>query len=771
MKQIYLIFTITFLSITVSRGQEDPILDSLKVLLQEAELEDKYFVYAKIINYSKTSQEVEKYADKAIKLAVSNSKFDMKVRVMTWKSLRLIDVGSYEKGMAYLDETINYAKSVGEHYRLALAMKHKAYKVMQSGNMEEALTISKSAVAIGDSIGSPKLNGSLYDNLGSIYRNMNDFDKAEVHFLKSIAFSEEAGNDDVALEAKFNLASMFEQVDDLKAIEKYLEINTALQNSDDYSFKALVKDALAASYHRTFQFTKAIEYAYAGLEIAEKRNSYRDATHAHYTLSEIYADINDYKNVMYHADKEKELAIKLNEPGYITTAITVPMRILTEQRRFDESRKLYEEGLQYVKDGYWYSVLLREYSKLLIAEGSYEQAIEYLQIAKDNYQSKDPYINGYLDAHFGEAYYHLGQGKKAVPYLLSAHKLSQENDMISIEQSTSHLLYQNFKDKKPELALRYLERYTILQDSMLSNDNIRKAESMKLNKVFDEEKVILALQQKELEYLASRNKIIAISIGSLAFLIFGFLLNFRRKNKLISEQKNQLEASNAVKDQLFTIIGHDLRKPCIAFRGISKNIDYLIENNDIDRLKRLGKEIDGDAQQLFLLTDNLLNWAVTQKNLINLHPEKVNLHNTVQEAMAVFSSAARRKEISIHNNIDLDTTLTVDKNTLLTIIRNLVDNAIKYTETNGLINISAKSVNDRMHIVVQDNGLGFSTEKMKLISSDKHVKSQQGTKAEKGSGIGLMVVKSLTEKIEGNIEIENGIEKGAIVTINLPHAV
>ena len=125
---------------------------------------------------------------------------------------------------------------------------------------------------------------------------------------------------------------------------------------------------------------------------------------------------------------------------------------------------------------------------------------------------------------------------------------------------------------------------------------------------------------------------VAGGIGVLALLSFFSFLNFRKKNKIIT------------KEQIFSIIGHDLKKPALAFRGITNKLNYLIDNNDKDRLIRFGESIETDAIELNKLTDNLLNWALLQKDLVSVDSEEIVLDELVAENIALFSRMAEEKK-------------------------------------------------------------------------------------------------------------------------------
>lgn len=231
------------------------------------------------------------------------------------------------------------------------------------------------------------------------------------------------------------------------------------------------------------------------------------------------------------------------------------------------------------------------------------------------------------------------------------------------------------------------------------------------------------LEAKEKEYevellaaQARQHKIIVFSIGILALLSFLLFNNARRKNKLISAQKEQLESLNHTKDRIFAIIGHDLRKPAASFRGISKKVKYLIKKQDFETLDKYGQQIEQNALSLNKLTDNLLNWALTQRNVMPYNPSTVSLNDIAMDIQTIFNSSASEKNIQIINNVPGGMNVYADPNALSTILTNLVDNAIKYTPAGGQVRIEAlQKNNEQLKIRVSDTGIGM--EKIKLMTS------------------------------------------------------
>jgi PAS domain S-box-containing protein len=243
--------------------------------------------------------------------------------------------------------------------------------------------------------------------------------------------------------------------------------------------------------------------------------------------------------------------------------------------------------------------------------------------------------------------------------------------------------------------------------------------------------------------------------------IIGFLsiqrdISLRKQNEQIIQQQNQvLHELNATKDKFFSIIAHDLRSP---FNTIIKSGDMLMENidkYDKKEIKTYVKYINNAANETFKLLENLLEWARLQQGMINPEIKSYNFKIIVYEICLLYSETAAVKNITLQNNIKQDIFIKCDREMTKTVLRNLISNAIKFSEKNGIISINAKQQNSVLEVQIKDNGIGIPPDKIPhLFSIDKNV-STPGTAGEKGTGLGLILCKELIEKQGGKIWVES----------------
>lgn len=325
-----------------------------------------------------------------------------------------------------------------------------------------------------------------------------------------------------------------------------------------------------------------------------------------------------------------------------------------------------------------------------------------------------------------------------------------------------------------QAALLYHEQYKQLSDTLYNVEKVKTEAQQLKDFQFKQEKEALAAAQQvreaQLTAQARLNALIAGFVGLLALVSLAFFMNLRKQQARIRAQNDELSRLNATKDRIFAIIGHDMRKPALAFRGMTQKIDYLLQKQDYARLNALGSQLEETAYSLTTVTDNLLNWALLQKNIAGYHPQPVVLLQVAQELTAIFATAAHHKNItlSILPDTPPEQELYADPLMLRTILRNLIDNAIKYTPEYGAVTVTATAEGEWVNISVQDTGIGIPEAEHKdlfLLQSDK---SRSGTAGEKGTGLGLHLAHELTKINKGILALNTQIAQGTRFDLSLP---
>jgi ligand-binding sensor domain-containing protein/signal transduction histidine kinase len=235
----------------------------------------------------------------------------------------------------------------------------------------------------------------------------------------------------------------------------------------------------------------------------------------------------------------------------------------------------------------------------------------------------------------------------------------------------------------------------------------------------------------------------------------------------ILRTNNLLQESNTTKDKLFSIISHDLRGPIGNLSGMLK---VFKEEKDMDPVFRdeFLTSMSNSADSTYALLENLLDWARTQKDSINLKVENIPLSLIIDEILSFLSGIASKKSISIISHVDENTYAYCDHNTIATVIRNLVSNALKFTPENGKVELFAVEDGEKIKVTIKDSGIGIKPEALQNIFNKEKVVSTKGTSGEKGTGLGLLLVKEFVRKNNGIIWAESELGKGTSFHFTLP---
>jgi signal transduction histidine kinase len=267
----------------------------------------------------------------------------------------------------------------------------------------------------------------------------------------------------------------------------------------------------------------------------------------------------------------------------------------------------------------------------------------------------------------------------------------------------------------------------------------------------------------------------------LVVMINGFMQNRKQrqelseKNKLLEEYNERLVSSEKEltelvedKNKIFSIIAHDLRNPVAAVTGFA---ELLSENyNELDDPKRreyLLHILQGSERAMTLL-ENLLLWARSQMDVIEVKKEEVSVEELLRESAEAMISSFNQKRIELIIKVSDNYTLLADRDMLKAVIRNLLSNAMKFSYPDSKVELSAESNGNEYCIAVKDTGIGMAEEQRKSIFSSRAIRSSEGTNRESGSGLGLVISRDFTHKNGGIIAVESEHGKGSTFKICFP---
>jgi PAS domain S-box-containing protein len=242
----------------------------------------------------------------------------------------------------------------------------------------------------------------------------------------------------------------------------------------------------------------------------------------------------------------------------------------------------------------------------------------------------------------------------------------------------------------------------------------------------------------------------------------------KKTEKELLENRARLMEANNTKDRFFSIIGHDLKSPFNSIMGFSEILLNKIQKKEYNDLENYAKIIHHSSERAMNLLTNLLEWSRTQTGSIKYNPENFEFVSAVYDVVDLLNDSAIQKSINISTKLPQQINIVADKAMMKTILRNLLTNAIKFTNPGGQITISIENKAKELIVSVTDNGVGIKKEDLNKLFRIDYSHSTVGTNKETGTGLGLLLCKEFIEMHNGTIWAESNKTNGSIFNFTLP---
>lgn len=515
-------------------------------------------------------------------------------------------------------------------------------------------------------------------------------------------------------------------------------------------------------------------------------NSY--ITHANnYSRQKLYAQA-----AQYHK-RALRIFEKLNNRKRIGVSLTNLTFIYNNLGKYDSALLLGQRSIKINTAENYYSVLTNDYKNIgniYFNKGDYKNAFvnfnEALKINTEHGQgtTSEAVVEAYIG--LGRTFLKTGDEKSGYSYLTKGIQAALENGFITWARD-GYLTVSEYFGKKGDYknAFFYQSQYLHFIDSLSA---IQRVEHTNLGEVYlnalrESYQNDLLKKEKELREKVLKQQRVgmilgASAIGVLLMLVYYLKLsnNKRRKiNYMLNEQKEeiadkriQLEKLIKTKDKFFSIVAHDLRSPLNSLKAFTSLINQHADKLTKEEIVATGKQLDSTIDNTIKMAESLLTWAKQQMQVDERTPEKMSVKGLVDEIAELYHEAADQKNIRIHVEVPAEVEVLSDKNHFMFIIRNLVNNAIKFTPSGGTVTIEAKKVGNETQISVRDTGVGMNTDTLKNLFEISTTKKSYGTAGEKGTGLGLILCKEFVNQNHGKIWAESELGKGSTFYISLP---
>jgi PAS domain S-box-containing protein len=242
----------------------------------------------------------------------------------------------------------------------------------------------------------------------------------------------------------------------------------------------------------------------------------------------------------------------------------------------------------------------------------------------------------------------------------------------------------------------------------------------------------------------------------------------KQNEEEIMLKNEELTLINAEKDKFFSIITHDLRGPFNSIMGFTQLLYEIVNEKDSPEVVEYADIILKSSEKAMDLLNNLMEWTRSQTGRMKYNPEYFELNVFLQPILHLFEEIAGQKSISVTKNLPVSAPVFADKAMMGTIFRNLISNALKFTQEGGEVTISAEVSQNNLTVAVRDNGIGIPKESVKRLFRIDQNFSTQGTSKESGTGLGLILCKEFVDKNKGEIWVESEEGKGSTFYFTIP---
>jgi len=535
---------------------------------------------------------------------------------------------------------------------------------------------------------------------------------------------------------------------------------------------------------------QSISYYQKSIDLADSLHNYTIVCRALANIGWCMFDLEDYYRAIDYFKRSLTYQNILSgqDAYFITLQINIGQNCLAN-RQFLEAEKYFKMALAYGREKIPnYGYLLNLLSALRIEQHSYTTADSLLktgwklidQLPDKVDKADNRYYFAKLKLAQGDIAKAYAYAEEAQYYLLPAGpKTEMERIYILLSAIES-------KQGNAQQALDYLLKSNALRDSVHSSQ--AKYSEFLFSKREQEREILLEQKDKELLKAEKQNQqilwisslfIFAGAIVSLLFFVWQkqqankklTVLNDElvKKEAVVVNQNKLLHETNDSKDKLFSIIGHDLRSPLSSLQGI---MDLLSSSHNgalsEEERKKYFHILNRQLKNLLNLTSNLLQWSFSQTNSITFAAEIFDIAKTIKENEVLLNDIALDKKITIINEVQTELYVWAHHQSINTVIRNLISNAIKFTHAGGKITICTEHVDEFIKVSVIDTGVGIAADVKDTLFKLSDKRSTLGTANEKGSGLGLPLCKEFVEKNGGTIGVETIVGKGSSFYFTVP---
>ena len=557
---------------------------------------------------------------------------------------------------------------------------------------------------------------------------------------------------------------MYEKGDHSRSNDFYKLILPYYEKSGNAVLLNLMNTVIGTNYYRMGDYENAVRYKMKCYEWERSVGNTESLSTTLNDLGVIYSQWNKPEMAINFFEEAEKVERPLNRPlqyanrlsalakEYINIDVEKALPLIKEALQYDEKIEIPRQKEDRIATHQ--SIM----GDIYFALDSLGQAADCYQKSFDFFEKiGQPYYMSTLLMQTGRLKIKSKQYSEAIAPLKRCLEIAEKNNYLRIQRDACLFLSEAYSRLESNSTNFYLRKYTILNDSLFRATSQQQINDFQVKYETAEKQLEIERQQSEIEHQRIRLLIITggliISFLLLAMLVYIVVLRSRRNR--------QLSEINALKDKFFSIISHDLKNPVIAQREALQTLAAYAHQLDADTLSDFFRKLLKSADSLAELLKNLLAWASIQTSREIYQPVPFNLIAALQPDLELVKDMAERKKISFETQMPPIAVLTADANMLVTVVRNLLANAVKFTELGGAVSLQIGESKGKYSVSVSDTGLGMTQEQIQDLFRIDRQHLREGTAGEQSSGLGLIVCRDMLHKHGCVLYVESEEGKGS----------
>jgi signal transduction histidine kinase len=565
------------------------------------------------------------------------------------------------------------------------------------------------------------------------------------------------------------IAVLYQRFGDLeRAAEYYLKSNALFKKSGDFHAYGYSLIDLGNFYYANEQFSMAKYYYDHAFKVFSEhlngKHRYYSFALYHNNVGLVFMELNQVDSALYHFRKSFNIRkLKDESKAYYSLSYLYYIRAFHAKGMLDSCEYYFEKALQNQKENKVYDEMISTY----LSYGGFRHKYKQYNDALIKFKKALELINKHqfqlfkTDCYFSLAtlYYDMNKLDSSLFFYLKADSIGHVYGQKSYYNKISQALIKVYRKMGDfESALTHYDAYV---------------EDLKAKVAFDKDRKDIQIQLKDRKkeddfnaFRADQNRKIIATQAIILLLFLALVIVLLLSSLRIRKHSKALKETIQHRDLMISIIGHDLRGPLGTVTSTLDMIEQgLVEK---DRFEPIIYAANQGLKSAYILLENLLDWANYQSKHREVARESISLKEVMKDAHHLLAETAKNKRIHLQTDWEYDYQVYADRNMIFAVFRNLISNAIKFSHEEQEIIIRANQVKGFIRITVQDFGVGMNKATVEKILALQRLDSKPGTKREKGSGLGLMIVCEFILKNKGHFEIESEPDKGTSFHIYLP---